>query len=109
MRLDRVKSLLKQEIALIVQKRILSSKHGLVSLQSLTISSDLSSAKVYFSVLGHEEQKKEAIIILKKSAGFIKKELGKVITLKTIPDLRFILDDSIERGFRVVEKLKTLS
>ena len=109
MRLDRVESLLKQEVAQIIQRRLLSEKHGLGCLQSMKLSADLSFATIYFSVLGNESQKKEASIILNKSVHFIKKELGSVVTLKTIPNLRFKFDPSVEHGFNMVEKIKQLN
>jgi len=106
-RIERLNSLIKQEIAAILRK-FDDAKVRLVSIIDVEISKDLTLAKVYYSQIGSDEDKKKTYWRLKTSARFIKGEIGKVIHIRTIPNLVFIYDESLERGDRVLEKLKQL-
>jgi ribosome-binding factor A len=104
----RVEALLKQEIARIIQQDFRSNL-GLVSITGIKLAKDLSSATVYYSHFGTESEQKKTFEKLSKSTTFIKMELGKHIRLKRIPNLVFRLDDSLERGFNIIEKLKDVN
>ena len=105
-RLIRVESLLKQEISRIIQKDFRSNL-GLISITGIKISKDLANATVFYSHLGSESERKKSFEKLKKSRLFIKRELNKHIRLKRIPSLTFKLDNSLERGSEILEKLKS--
>ncbi len=61
-------------------------------------SADLKTCKVYISVFGDDEAKKETIRGLKSAEGFIRRMLAKTINLRNTPELTFVLDESIEYG-----------
>lgn len=109
MRLERINSLLKQEIATILTRRINDQRIGFISITEVKISKDLSLAKVFYSQLGSEEDRKRTKKGLQAARKFIKGEIGRVIKLRTVPDLCFIYDESIERGSRVLSKLNKLA
>ena len=104
----RIESLLKQEISRIIQQDFRSNL-GLISITGIKIAKDLSSATVFYSHLGTETEQKKSFEKLSKSTSFIKGELGKHIRLKRIPNLIFRLDNSIERGFNLLQKLNKMN
>ncbi|MGA0242336.1 MAG: 30S ribosome-binding factor RbfA [Candidatus Marinamargulisbacteria bacterium] len=107
-RMIRVESLLKQEISRIIQQDFRSNL-GLISITGLKIAKDLSSATVFYSHLGSDDERKRSFEKLKKSASFVKGKLGQHIRLKRIPNLTFRLDNSIERGFNTIAKLNDIN
>lgn len=102
----RIESLLKQEIARIIQQDFRSNL-GLISITGIKVSKDLTNATVFYSHLGSESEQKKSYEKLSKSTSFIKKELGKHIRLKRIPTLTFRLDLSLERGSNILNKMKS--
>jgi len=65
------------------------------------MSLDLKSARIYYSVLGDEAKREEAGKALSRARGFIRRQLGPRLDLKSIPELRFIYDDTLDRGMRI--------
>ncbi|RAI16142.1 MAG: 30S ribosome-binding factor RbfA [Candidatus Melainabacteria bacterium] len=110
LRNERVRKTLMKEIADILQRDIRDSKiTGLVSIVDVEVSHDNSFAKVYYSILGNEEQKKQTKEAIQHHVPQIRYEVGKRIRLRLTPELRFIYDDSIERGSRVTEIIDKIS
>lgn len=81
---------------------------GLVSVLRVDTSSDLGHAKIYLSVLGKQEDGRDTLQAMQSSKGYIRRELVARLKLRHVPELHFILDDSIETGFRINEILKNL-
>ena len=82
---------------------------GMISITQVETTKDLSYSKVYISVFGSEEQKKSSLNALKKSSGFMKRELGRMVKLRKIPELIFELDNSVEYGMHMNEVLSKIS
>lgn len=108
LRNERVRKELMREISDILRKEI-RGLAGVVSITDVEVSHDNSFAKVFYSVFGSEEQKKKSIDTINASVSKIRYEVGRRIRLRLTPELRFILDDSIERGSRVTEILNKIS
>ena len=108
LRNERVRKELMREISDILRKEI-RGLVGVVSITDVEVSHDNSFAKVFYSVYGSEEQKEKSVNIINKSVSKIRYEVGKRIRLRLTPELRFILDNSIERGSRVNEILGKIS
>lgn len=85
---------------------------GISSLTSITeveVTRDLSYAKIYVSVLGNEKERRRTIKALEKSAGFVRREIGRNLKLRHIPEINFYLDKSIENGIymsKLIDNLK---
>ena len=109
MRLERISALLKIEISRILRQTINDPKIGFISIIEIKLSKDLGIAKVYYSQIGTEQEKEETLERLKKVRGVIKGELGRVLHLKTIPNLRFVYDASLEKGVDLVQKINDLN
>ena len=102
-RVERVNDLLRDEISAIVQRDLKDPRlGGLISITEVEISPDYHYAKVFFSVLGTEEQQASSLTALTAGAAFIRRELrGRLKSLRHIPELHFKLDRSMERGARI--------
>ncbi len=107
LRNERVRKTLMKEIADILQKDI--KIDGLVSIMDVEVAHDNSFAKVFYSVFGSEEQRQKAVEIIEKSTPKIRYEIGKRVRLRLTPELRFVLDESIERGVKVTELINKIS
>ena len=70
----------------------------MVTVVSVEVTPDLKYCKAYISVLGSDEAAREALAGLKRAVGFIRKELARRVNLRNTPELKFILDQSIEYG-----------
>jgi len=108
LRQQRVRELLKREIGEILRREFSLEETGLLSINDVLTSSDLHSATVYVGVLGSKDQKKKAVSLLRQRRARIQVLLGQAVVLKYTPTLKFIVDDSIERGNRVIEILDEL-
>ena len=105
-RKDRLDSLLKKEISQVIQFDLNDPKVGFATVSDVKIAPDLSSAKVYVSFLGRTNAKRDGIEALKRSKGYIKTRLAKALNIRKIPDLEFVLDDSLEKAFHLEEVIK---
>lgn len=107
-RLARIAHLFKKEISQIIARRVHDPRIGFVSITDVVISPDIKHANIYVSVLGNEKEKNESIAGLKSAAGFIRAQLCEIVELKTMPELRFLLDESLERGSRILVLMQKL-
>lgn len=108
LRNERVRKELMREISDILRKEI-RGLVGVVSITDVEVSHDNSFAKVFYSVYGSDEQKEKSVNIINQNVSKIRYEVGKRIRLRLTPELRFIQDNSIERGSRVNEILEKIS
>lgn len=106
-RLIRVCELLKRELSLVIAKEI-SFEIPLVSVRAVDITPDLKRAHVAISAFGTPQQKERVIALLEKNRPHLQKEVSKRVILKHTPTLIFQLDESIERGARVLHLLDEL-
>ena len=104
-RADRVKELLRQEISQLIQEEIKDPRIGFATVTDVELSQDLRHAKVFVSVYGDEEARKETLKGLQSAGGFIRNEIGKRIRMKHVPEILFRFDQSIERGARISKLL----
>ncbi|MDO5382429.1 MAG: 30S ribosome-binding factor RbfA [Eubacteriales bacterium] len=73
----------------------------MTSVVSVEVAPDLKTCKAYISVLGDEQSQKDTIAGLKSAEGFIRHQLAKTVNLRNTPEIRFILDQSIEYGINM--------
>lgn len=98
-RTDKLDSLLMKEISSIIQFDLNNPEIGFVTVSEVRVSPDLAHAKVYVSFFG----KNYGIAALKRSKGYIKSELAKRLKLRKIPDLDFVVDDTLEKVDKIHE------
>jgi ribosome-binding factor A len=106
-RLERVNELLKRELGDLLQREI-TFEAALVTVQQVDITPDLKHAHVFISVMGSHEQAKAAMARLHASRTTLQHLLSKRVVLKYTPHLHFKLDDSIERGTRIISILEEI-
>ena len=105
---ERVAQRMRREIAEILARRLRDPRlAGMISVTDVEVTNDLSFAKVYVSVL-EAESRDRALAALDHARGFVRHELAPVLGLREVPDIRFLLDTSIEKGARVEELLRRL-
>jgi ribosome-binding factor A len=98
-RTNRISEEMKKEVSSIIQNDVKDPRlPNIVSVMSANVTKDLRYAKIYISVLGSDEDKKNALSALKSAAGFIRREVGHRMQLRYTPEMLFELDNSIERG-----------
>jgi ribosome-binding factor A len=104
-RTPRLNEQLRREIIDIVRNHARDPRIGMVSVTDVMVAPDLGSAKVFVTALGDEKEKSESIAGLKAAAPFIRSELGRRLTIRQIPELRFELDQTLEHAHRIEELL----
>ncbi len=104
-RTDRIDELLRQEIGAIVTRDVADPRVGFATITRVETARDLSHAKVWVSVIGQPAERKATIVALARAMPFVRHELGKVLRIRRIPDLHVHLDDTAERGTRVLHLL----
>lgn len=107
-RTERVDELLRQEIGALLAKELADPRIGFATITDVETSPDLRHAKVWVSVIGGKSDRTETVRALQASMGFVRHELGKRLRIKRIPALHIHLDDSAERGTRVLHLLQEL-
>jgi ribosome-binding factor A len=104
-RLLRVNELIKRELSILITRE-LTFENALVTINQVDVTSDLKSAHVYVSVLG--AGRTEAMKQLEENRAMLQMDLSRHVILKYTPHLIFHLDDSVERGARVIEILQEI-
>ena len=100
-RVDRVNELLRSEISYLIARQIKDPRvAGVISITEVVASNDLRSARVFVSVMGHDDDRREALEGIRSAASFLRRELRERVNLRHTPHLIFQLDDSIEEGDR---------
>jgi ribosome-binding factor A len=107
-RLQRVRELLKREIGEAIRREIPVNEAGLVTVNDVDVAGDLRVATVFIGILGNSEQQRTGLVLLQKNRSRIQSLVGKAVILKYTPQLRFVVDDSVTRGNRVLDILAEL-
>ena len=95
----RVNAEVQHELANLIREGIKDPRiHPMTSVTAVEVAPDLKTCRAYISVLGDGEAKKNTIAGLKSAEGYIRRQLAKRINLRNTPEIRFILDESIEYG-----------
>ena len=107
-RTKQLDELLRQEIAAIVTRDVADPRIGFATITDVETSPDLRHAQVWVSVIGQPAERETTIAALGRAMPFVRRELGRRLRLKRIPDLHVRLDDTAERGTRVLQLLHEL-
>ena len=90
-------------LANIVQRNLKDPELGFVTITAVRLTGDRGIAKVYYTVLGDEAQADCSQKALTRASGFLRSHLAKRLSLRRMPELRFYLDGSVEKGNRMEE------
>jgi ribosome-binding factor A len=100
-RADRVADLIKIEISNLLLKQVRDPRIGLVTITGVKVTDDLRTARVFFVELGKDQCSEEVQAGLGKAAGFLRRELGRRLRLRCVPELLFAYDPSFAYGDRI--------
>ncbi|HHY15233.1 MAG TPA: 30S ribosome-binding factor RbfA [Firmicutes bacterium] len=104
----RVGEEIKREVSSIVATEVKDPRLGMLSITDVDVSRDLSFAKIYFSMLGSEQERERTLEGLNRAKGFIRTELAKRIRVRHTPEISFHFDPSLEHGAKMNALLKSL-
>jgi len=107
-RVKRLQEEIKKEVSFILQRKVKDPRLGFVSVTDVELSRDYAYCKIYVSVLGDDEERKQTMEGLTKATGFVRSELAKKLRLRIVPQISFHYDPSIEYGSRIDAILKEL-
>ena len=107
-RTERIDELLRQQIGEILSREVRDPRIGFATITEVETAPDLRHARVWVSVIGQQGERDETIAALAHAMPFVRRELGRRLRIKRIPELHVRLDDSAERGTRVLQLLHEL-
>jgi ribosome-binding factor A len=107
-RADRIGGQVQKELSDLLQKEIRDPRLDLVTIMRVSITDDLRSARIYFSVAEGEERKVSALAGFKSAAGYLRRKLSRRLELRHVPELEFLYDDSFDRATRINNVLRTI-
>lgn len=109
-RKEKLNELLKRELSKLIFKEVKDPRiKGFITVSGVEISNDLKKAKVYISIFGvNEKEMVKCFKGLQSSNNFLKYKLSKILSLRYTPELNFIYDGSIKKGFNIIEKLDNI-
>lgn len=108
-RSDRIAAQMHRELADLVRTELKDPRIGMVGIHEVQVTRDLSLAKVYVGLLvGDAAAARASVAVLNQSSAFLRKALGRRMLLRSVPEIRFIYDDSVERGVHMSQLLSGL-
>jgi ribosome-binding factor A len=107
-RAHRVGEQIQQEISSLLIKGLKDPRLGFVTITSVEVTPDLHLARVYFTVIGDEAVRRETAAGLKSSVPYLRRELGRRLRMRYVPDLLFLFDTSLEYGNRIETLIREL-
>ena len=107
-RLERVSELIKQSLSHNILTKVRDTRLGFVTITEVRVSADLSSARVYYSVMGNEKVKRSTEVALKQARGFLQRELSSEIKIRVTPTLSFHFDPSLQYGMKIENILQKI-
>jgi ribosome-binding factor A len=107
-RTDRIDELLRQEIGDLISREIADPAVGFATVTDVETAPDLRHAKVWVSVIGQPEAREASVHALQRAMPFVRAQLGRRLRLKRIPEFSVRLDESVERGARVLQLLNDI-
>jgi len=107
-RSHRVGELIHKEVSALLVKGLKDPRIGFVTITAVEVTPDLHLARIYFTVVGDELLRRRTEEGLSSSVPFIRRELGKVLRMRYVPDILFCYDTSLEYGNRIETLLKEI-
>jgi len=104
-RLARLNEQLKREVSELVRRKVRDPRVGPVTITSIEVAGDLGSARVYVRPQNPNDELNESLAGLEAAAPFLRRELGRSLHLRRVPELRFQQDHSLDQARRIEEIL----
>jgi ribosome-binding factor A len=107
-RVKRVSETMKEVLSEIIQLNLKDPHVGFVTVTGVEMTPDLKQAKVWVSVMGDEEEERNTLKALKHAKGFLKAEVAKRVRLRYMPELTFMVDETVRTSMRIEGILKEI-
>ena len=106
---EKISTELKRELSVLLRDNKDPRIPLMTSVMKTEVTKDLKFAKIYVSVMGNSEEKKNALKGLKSASSFLRREISRRLNLRITPELNFVIDDSIEYGNHILEVIEKIS
>lgn len=107
-RKERLNESIKELLGEIILNRTKDPRIGLVTITSVRVAQDLSSARVYYTVMGGDGDRVESRKGLESAKNFLRKTVSRELKLRTTPDLHFVYDDTLDKSFDIEQAIERL-
>ncbi len=108
-RSEKVAEAIHEMVSELLVKGLKDPRIGFVTITGVKVTDDLHLATIYFTVIGSDAEKKETEEGLNSARGYVRKELGKNLRMRYVPDIIFRYDESVEYGSRIESLLKEIA
>jgi len=105
-RIERINGTIKEILSELILNQLKDPRVGLVTITEVRVAKDMTMAKVFYSVMGEEEERKETHKGLVSARYFMRKVIATELKLRTAPELRFVYDDTLERSIAIETALR---
>lgn len=106
---EKVNTELKREMSVLLRDIKDPRVPMMISVMKTEVTKDMKFAKIYVSVMGSEEEKKNALKGLKSATSFLRREISRRLNLRITPELNFVIDDSIEYGNHIMDVINKIN
>jgi ribosome-binding factor A len=100
-RASRLGEQIQRDLSALIRTEVKDPRVGMVTITDVEVSRDLSHARVFVSSLDAPEVREQSLQALRRAAGFLRSQLAQMIKVRTVPELHFEYDESVERGARL--------
>ncbi|MBE7029333.1 MAG: 30S ribosome-binding factor RbfA [Ruminococcaceae bacterium] len=106
---EKINTELKRELSVLLRNIKDPRVPQLISVMKCEVTKDLKFAKIFVSIMGSDEEKKNALKGLKSASSYLRREVSKNLNLRVTPELNFVIDDSIEYGNHILEVINKIN
>ena len=107
-RIARIEKLIKARVAEILAHDVSDPRRGMITISRVKVDAEMSSCLVFWSVLGSEKERKLNAEMLADAAGYVQREVARILHTRTVPRVKFLFDESIQGAIRVQKILNEL-
>lgn len=108
-RIARLEQQIKERVAVAVVQELNDPRLGFVTISRTKLDKEMQVCRVYWSVIGDEAQRKLSTQALDSATGYVRREVGKVLSTRTVPEIRFVYDEAVEGVQRMQDLLRELN
>lgn len=107
-RIARLQELIKVRAAEVIDQELSDPRRGMITVTKVELDREMVACKIYWSVLGSDTQRRTSERMLDSARGYVQREIGAVLSTRTVPRISFIFDESIAGAIRIQELLEEI-